>query len=80
MAEEMANFYEEEDLYTYMEGSTPSLDQASLTGFTGEDDEKIVLVTKEEIKRKLVGHQHATEVTPLARNLADILKKSHNSL
>ena len=52
MAEEMHNFYEEEDLYTYMEGSTPSLDQASLAGFTGEDD-KIVLVTKEEIERKV---------------------------
>ncbi len=45
-ADEMHNFYEEEDLeYTYMEGSTPSLDQASLEGFTGEND-GLMLMTK----------------------------------
>lgn len=40
----MHNFYEEEDLdYTYMEGSTPSLDQASLEGFTGEGDGLVLM-------------------------------------
>ena len=62
MADEMHNFYQDEDfLGTYMEGSTPSLDQASLTGFTG-DNEKVVLVTKEEIERKLAGYQQETQV------------------
>lgn len=51
MAEEMHNFYEEEDLYMYMEGSTPSLDQAS---YSGEDeDEKLVLVMKDNLEHKL---------------------------
>lgn len=55
MADEMHNFYEEEDLYTYMEGSTPSLDQASYTGIPGEDD--LVLVTKDKVEEKLMNWQ-----------------------
>ena len=33
----MHNFYEEED-FEYQEGSTPSLDMASLDGMTGAED------------------------------------------
>ena len=54
MAEEMHQFYEEEDLYTYEEGSTPSLDQASLTGFTGENEnDKLVFITKDDLDQRL---------------------------
>ena len=63
MAEEMHNFYQEEDLYTYMEGSTPSLDQASYSGIPGEDEgEKLVLVTKDELEHKLAGLQVITVI------------------
>jgi len=37
IAEEMHNFYEDED-FEYQEGSTPSLDMASMDGLTGAED------------------------------------------
>ena len=54
MAEEMHNFYQEEDLYTYIDGSTPSLDQASYSGIPGEED-GLVLVTKQESEGQTKG-------------------------
>jgi len=56
MADEMHNFYEEEDLYMYEEGSTPSLEQASLTGIVGED---AVLVTKDDLEQQLAAAMQA---------------------
>lgn len=59
MADEMHNFYQDEDfLGTYEEGSTPSL--ASLSEFMG-GNQKVVLATK-EVEKKLEDHQQKTEV------------------
>ena len=54
MAEEMRRFYEEEDLYTYEEGSTPSMDKDSYDGIPGEDENgKILLVTRDRLEQSL---------------------------
>lgn len=66
MSEEMHNFYDKEDLYTYMEGSTPSLDQVS----SGEDDD-VVFVTKDEVERK-VANIKTNEVRLLSRDSLSI--------
>lgn len=56
MADEMHNFYEDEDLYTFEMGSTPSLDQESYSGIPGEDD--LVLVTKDNLEKRLAAAQN----------------------
>ena len=64
MAEEMHNFYQEEDLYTYIEGSTPSLSQASYSGIPGEED-GVILVTKDaaeseqRVPTEVIAHIHS---------------------
>ncbi len=65
MAEEMHNFYQEENLHMYAEGSTPSLSQDSYTGIAGEnEDERLVLVTKNDLERRLAASEHSNQVRP----------------
>lgn len=63
MAEEMHDFYQDEDLYMYEEGSTPSLDQESFSGIPGEDEnEKLMLVTKGDLERRLTATARTNQV------------------